>query len=291
MTRAAPRPLGRRGLLVGGGAALVAAGVGTIGWQAAPGAWRARAQGLLGLEEEAFVPDAPEGTVRVEQVRSSYAGDLELFSAVPAGLGDGEGLPVVVVLHGSSASAAALRDFGMGRFVTRAVELGAPPFVLVGTDDGPAGWVPADGIDPQAMLREELPGWIRERGWDPRGRGLWGWSRGGYGALRLLGADPGWASAVALFSPALGPDDPLLATGSPELEALAGLPWGLWCGSWDPFADGAAALAAAAPRPPDPVVLDDDGGHTRAYWNDHTLEMLRWLAPRAGDGALTAYAP
>ena len=51
-------------------------------------------------------------------------GDLDLFTAVPAGHGEGAGLPVVVVLHGSSASAAQLRGFGLGRFVTAAVEAG-----------------------------------------------------------------------------------------------------------------------------------------------------------------------
>ena len=64
------------------------------------------------------VPDAPEGMVRVERMTSQAMGDLDLFTAVPAGHGDGAGLPVVVVLHGSSASAAHLQGFGLGRFVT-----------------------------------------------------------------------------------------------------------------------------------------------------------------------------
>jgi hypothetical protein len=62
-----------------------------------------------------------------------------------------------------------------------------------------------------------------------------------------------------------------------DLEALAQLPWGLWCGEWDPFRDGAQALADAAPVAPDPWV-GGDGGHTRAYWNHHTLEMFDRLA-------------
>ena len=43
-----------------------------------------------------------------------------------------------------------------------------------------------------------------------------------------------------------------------------------------PFRDGAEALAQAAPVSPDPLV-HGEGGHTRVYWNDHTLEMLDWL--------------
>ena len=58
-----------------------------------------------------FVPDAPEGRVRVERVRS-LDGDLDLFTAVPDGLGDGAGLPVVVVLHGSRAAASRSRASG-----------------------------------------------------------------------------------------------------------------------------------------------------------------------------------
>ena len=64
---------------------------------------------------------------------------------------------------------------------------------------------------------------------------------------------------------------------SRDLDALADIPWGLWCGEWDPFRDGAVALADAAPVAPDPWV-GGDGGHTRAYWNAHTLEMLDRLA-------------
>ena len=62
-----------------------------------------------------------------------------------------------------------------------------------------------------------------------------------------------------------------------DLGALAELPWGLWCGEWDPFRNGALALADAAPVAPDPWV-GGDGGHTRAYWNNHTLEMFDRLA-------------
>jgi hypothetical protein len=267
--RGARRPIGRRGLLVAGGSLV---GLGALGWAVAPPSLTERLEGRLGIEPEVFVPDADEGAVRLERVSSQAMGQIDLFTAVPAGHGDGAGLPVVVVLHGSSASAADLRGFGLGRFVTAAVEAGTPPFVLVGTDDGPAGWVPSGVVDPPRMLREELPRWLAERGYDAERRGLWGWSRGGYGALRFATGEPDWAAAMALFSPALGPDDPVLD----DLGALARLPWGLWCGEWDPFRDGALALADTAPVAPDPWV-GGDGGHTRAYWNGHTLAMLDWL--------------
>lgn len=258
--------IGRRALL-GGAAAL---GAGAAGWALAPPDVRWRARSAVGLTPEPFVPDVPEGRVALERVRSVHLGDIDLFTAVPDGYGDGAGLPVVVVLHGSSASAAALGGFGLARFVTAAVEAGAPPFVLAGTDDGPDGWLPTADVDPQAMLREELPEWLADRGFGDH-RALWGWSRGGYGALRFVQAEPGWATGLALFSPALHPGDEALADAS----TLGDLPWGLWCGDWDPFRDGADALLAAAPAPERDVA--GDGGHTRVYWNAHTVEMLTWL--------------
>lgn len=262
----------RRGVLIGSGAAVGVAAAGVAGWQVAPYNVTYGLKGLFGLNPDPFIPDAPEGQVRLEPVTSTHMGDIELFTAVPEGYGDGRGLPVLVVLHGSSASAAELQGFGLGRFVTAAVRAGAPAFVLAGTDDGPSGWVPTGGSDPQAMLREELPQWLNDRGYDADRRALWGWSRGGYGALRFVQTEPGWAKAVALFSPALHEGDPALD----DLAVFEALPLGLWCGDDDPFRDGADALTAASPVPPDPDVAGP-GGHTRVYWNDHTLDMLAWV--------------
>jgi poly(3-hydroxybutyrate) depolymerase len=259
----------RRLLLAGGG--VVAAGVaGSAAWGTA--SWPVRR--ALGLNPAPFIPDADEGRVRLETVSSEAMGsDVSLFTAVPAGHGDGEGLPVVVVLHGSSASAAAFRDFGFGRFVTAAVERGAPPFVLAGTDDGPAGWVPAPGADPVTMLREELPGWLAERGHDARRRAAWGWSRGGYGALRLAQLDPGWAKAWALFSPAVSANDPALR----DLSTLDRAPLGVWCGTNDDFYDDVRAVVDRLPTPPE-ITTYASGAHTRVFWNAHTLEALQWLS-------------
>ncbi len=265
----------RRGLLTGTAAAGAVGVAGVAGWQLAPAPLTWRVRETFGLNPDPFVPDAPEGQVRVEPVTSRFMGDLDLFTAVPAGHGDGAGLPVVVVLHGSSATAAALPGFGLGRFVTAAVEAGAPPFVLAGTDDGPAGWLPSGSTDPQAMLREELPRWLTERGY-AGSRALWGWSRGGYGALRFVEAEPDWATGLALFSPALQPGDSALD----DLSALEQVPWRIWCGESDPFHDGAVALVDSAP-PPEGFV-EGPGGHTRVYWNDHTIDMLRWLSGTLG---------
>ena len=231
--------LTRRGMLLASAGVTGAAVTGAVGWLVLPN----QVKQVLGLGPEPWVPDDPEGVVQVDRVRSAAMGaDVDLFTAVPHGFGDGNGLPVVVVLHGASASARDLRAFGLGRFVTAAVRAGTPPFVLAGTDDGPAGWTSAGGSDPPAMLREELPGWLEQRGFAADRRALWGWSRGGYGALAFAAANPGWARSLALFSPALGEGDPLLA----RLGSLDRLPVGLWCGEDDAFVDGTRAVADAA---------------------------------------------
>jgi poly(3-hydroxybutyrate) depolymerase len=265
--------LSRRQLLTGGAGVLGVGAVGVTGWGLTPERYKTR----LGLTPEAYIPDAREGRVRLERVRSRAMGrTMDLFTAVPAGHGDGAGLPVVVILHGSSASAAGFRDFGFGRFLTRAVERGAAPFVLAGTDDGPSGWLPdGSGADPQRMVTQELPRWLAARGFDADRRALWGWSRGGYGVLRLAEAQPSWASAAALFSPAVQLGDEVFD----HLGALADLPLGVWCGRDDPFYDAVRVLVTDLPKAPD-VVTYAAGAHTRRFWNDHTLAAFDWLARR-----------
>lgn len=261
----------RRRLLLGGGLAVagVAGASAALGSGALP--WSVRRS--LGMTPTPYIPGAALGRLRLESVTSAaMGGDVDLFTAVPAGHGDGTGLPVVVVMHGASASASDFQAFGFGQFVTAAVEAGAPPFVLAGTDDGPAGWIRAGGVDPVAMLHEELPGWLAERGFDADRRAVWGWSRGGYGALRLALDDPGWASAYALFSPAVAQSDPAFA----DLSALAGTPIGVWCGTEDSFYDDVLAVAARLPTPAE-VASYAAGAHTRVFWNDHTIEAFRWL--------------
>ncbi len=264
--------ISRRGVLAGGAGVLGLGVVGALGWELAP----YRLKESLGLTPDPFIPDAPEGRVTLETVSSKAMGtDLDLFTAVPDGYGDGAGLPVVMILHGSSASASEFQGFGFGRFLSAAVAAGAPPFVLAGTDDGPAGWIPSGSADPQAMLTRELPRWLDERGYDASRRALWGWSRGGYGVLRLAESQPEFARAAALFSPAVVDPDPVFD----DLGALASLPLGIWCGEDDPFIDGVHQLVDGLSVPPATLTYAP-GAHTREFWNDHTQDAFAWLADR-----------
>lgn len=262
--------ISRRALLTGGAAVAVTGAVGVGGWVAAPGSVKYRIKEELGLNPDPYVPDVPSGLIQVETVTSEAMGEVRLFTAVPDGFGDGAGLPVLVVLHGASASVDDFAGFGFGQFAT-AIAQESLPMVLAGTDDGPNGWLPDGVVDPFRMLTDDLPGWLAERGFDAERRGLWGWSRGGYGALAFAETHPDWMRALALFSPALHEGDDLVR----GLDPLADVPVGIWCGDDDAFLDGAKDVAAHLPRPAE-VESYGDGGHTRQYWNGQTMPMLRW---------------
>ncbi len=270
--RAARQDLTRRRLLTGLVGLGGVAAAGGVGYVLAPPRLKAR----LGLGPEPFVPDAPEGQVRLETVTSQARGrDVQLFTAVPHGYGDGAGLPVAVVLHGASATAADFQPFGLARFLTAAIEGGAEPFVLAGADGGVLRWEPdpESDDDPQAMVVDEMPGWLSDRGFDAERRALWGWSMGGYGSLRVAELHPDWARVVAAFSPAIGSDDAVIK----DVAALVGLPLAVWCGTEDSFIDPVRQFVAALPEPPE-IASYGEGGHSRVYWNDQTLDAFGFLA-------------
>lgn len=266
------RQLTRRRLLTAGAGVGGLAVLGAAAWTVAP----ARLKNRLGLGADPYIPDAPDGRVTLETVHSDARGkDVGLFTAVPAGYGTGAGLPVVVVLHGASATTADYQRFGLGRFLTQAVRDGAEPFVLVGADGGVLRWEPdpAGGDDPRAMVVDELPRWVAERGFDAERRALWGWSMGGYGSLRIAELHPDHASAVAVFSPAIGVDDAVFT----DVARLAGQPLAVWCGTDDGFYPAVQQLVTALPSPP-AIASFGPGGHTRVYWNDQTLQAFSFLA-------------
>jgi predicted esterase len=220
------------------------------------------------------VPDAPVGDERVERKRSEARGaTVDFYTAVPAGHGDGKGLPVCLVLHGASATAADFDDFGFGRFLTDAVQRGGKPFALAGATGGALRWQPSGKDDPRAMVHDELPAWCGERGFDTSRLALWGWSMGGYGALHIAETYPGFARAVAAFSPACSPGDTVFQ----EAGTLKGTPVGLWCGLQDGLVETVTALEKALPEPKAAGAYAD-GRHTRRYWNRCTPAAFDFLA-------------
>lgn len=239
----------RRTLLALGGGAVLAAG--GAWWQAAPLATPAP-----------MVPSAPAGDERVERRVSAARGrTVDFYTAVPAGYGDGRGLPVCLVLHGASKAPRDFPALGLGRFLTAAAERGGAPFVLAGASGDRLGWQPAGADDPQRMVYEEIPKWCAERGFDQTRLAVWGWSMGGYGALLLAQTFPGLVRCVAAFSPAVSPGDAVFT----HADRLGDTPVGLWCGRDDGLYPNVRALDRALPRRP--VTGGYTAGrHNFAYW-------------------------
>jgi predicted esterase len=227
-----------------------------------------------------FIPSAPEGVVRLETVHSAARGrDVDLFTAVPHGYGDGKGLPVCLVLHGATARPRDFQPFGLPRFLTAAVRRGAPPFVLMGADGGLLYWEPDPGSDddPERMVLEELPRWAADRGFDASRLVGWGWSMGAFGVLHIAEVKPGFLGGAAAFSPAVTPGDDVFASAA----QLAGTPLGVWCGRDDPLYPNVRQLVAALPEPPR-VVAYAPGAHTRVYWDSVTLPAFAFVGSVLG---------
>jgi predicted esterase len=238
----------RRTLLAGGGAA---AGI------AALGSWYDRRTG------DPVIPNAPIGDERLEQRRSAARGrTVDFYTAVPAGYGDGRGLPVLLVLHGGSKTAADFPELGLARFATDSVRRGNAPFVLAGATGDRLAWRPSGADDPQRMVHEEIPAWCAERGFDTSRISACGWSMGGYGALLLAQTFPGFLRSVAAFSPAVSPGDDVFTQASD----LRGLPVGLWCGTEDGLITDVRALERALPQPK-AAGSYAPGRHNFAYWS------------------------
>jgi len=239
----------RRSLLAGTGAA---AGVVALG-----GWYRRR------TPAEPVIPDAPLGDERLERRDSAARGrTVDFYTAVPAGHGDGHGLPVLLVLHGGSTTAADFPRFGLGRFATDSARRGNAPFVIAGATGDRLAWRPGGPDDPQRMVHEEIPAWCAERGFDTSRIAACGWSMGGYGALLLAQTFPGFVRAVAAFSPAVNPGDDIFA----RADALRGLPVGLWCGTDDGLLAGVKALEDALPQPK-AAGSYAEGRHNFGYWS------------------------
>jgi predicted esterase len=260
------RLLTRRRVLFGGAAAAGTVGLGGLavatGMLSLPG----RLQLMLGEGPVGVIPSVPAGTVTLTTVRSAARGrGVGFWTAVPDGHGAGAGLPVCLILHGASATTANYTAFGFGQFLTAAVRAGVPPFVLAGADGGLTFWKGSGADDPQRMLREEIPRWCADRGFDSSRVGAYGWSMGGYGSLLTAERNPGWLRAIAALSPAVGVGDDVFG----GVSRLRGTPVGLWCGLADPLLPAVQQLAREVPGGP-AVAAWATGAHQRVYWDSVT---------------------
>lgn len=289
--------LTRRQALVGGvaaGATLVA-GAGTgyalVEREVLPGRVRLdRALGRCG-----HVPSSPTASVHVRggNFASRYRGRRVRWRLVPPHDGPLRDLPVVVVLHGLSGSAASVTDsLALQHYLPDAVgRHGVRPFAMVGVDGGDTYWHRrASGDDPIGMVVHELLPRMAALGLRTKVFGLFGFSMGGYGALLAAQRLGHRVTAVCAESPAVFSSyeaargaDPTAFDGRADfakndvrggLDRLRHTPVWLGCGSSDPFVNATRRLRA---RLGDPAGGIERGCHDIAYWRSQLPAALCFM--------------
>ncbi len=293
--------MSRRTVLTGAAVLLAGAAAGTVGvaTHALPGSTRIR--GFLGLDGPAGVVPSVPGSVTTRRMRSTARGtSVTVATMVPDGV-EPAGLPVLLALHGQGADAQTLVSLGLPEFLTAAVRTGIAPFAIVAVDGGHHYWHRDGSDDPQAMLRDEVPGWLDDAGLGPV-QGALGISMGAFGAL--LWASQAQASAqtapaaVAVVSPALFrtwdeaharnafADEAEWQALEPlrHLDAIDGRTLGVWCGNDDPFLPAARLLATGAGQGRGAAVARyDAGAHTEGYWRRVLPDVLEFTGATLAD--------
>ena len=218
--------------------------------------------------------------------------------AYPPGHGQGDRLPLVVMLHGYGGNHA---DALSGMSPAQALALrvaGAPlaPMALVTVDGGGGYWNPHPGDDPLAMLTGELIPMCGRWGLGTGSRrvGVMGISMGGYGALLLAERRPDLIGAVAAISPAIwttyaearaanagayaSAADFAADDAVTHAAALAEVPVRVASAYGDPFYPNVQILARALPGTAE--VYFGAGCHTGPFFNAQEPPSLAFLARR-----------
>ncbi|WP_158841080.1 alpha/beta hydrolase [Saccharothrix deserti] len=274
-----------------GGSALATAGVtAALNGNAPFGEALRHALGVAGP-----VPAVKRAIVQVERVWSQYRGrDVDLLTLVPPGVST-KNLPMSILLHGRYGTARLAAFGGMPEVLVAAVGRGQiPPFGFVAVDGGDHYWhenVPGD--DPMAMLLEEVPRWLAERGYGAP-FACTGVSMGGFGALlyaRRRHERREETKAIAAVAPALITDWPEMskrnAFASPEqwasldplknLDKLGAAPIGVWAGDKDRFIVGTRQFIAGTKLA---VASITPGGHDDVYYRKVVPDVIRFLGKR-----------
>jgi predicted esterase len=287
--------LTRRDLLLSAGAAVVvigAAGV-LVEEEVLPGKYRLRrALGMNGAS--GHIPDVTPGRVVSGSFRSEHRLGAETGWSIVYPGPRRERLPVMVSLHGIGGDhTTAITDLGLDRFLPAAADAGVPPFAIATVDGGTTYYHPRpQGEDAGAMVLDELLPLLTERGLDTRRLAFQGWSRGGYGSLRLapiVGLPR--VRAVAALSPALwtNPDDASASGFADAAEyerysvmghqrELDGIPVRVDCGREDPFYEADRAYVDGFDRPV--TATFEDGAHDDAYWTRMVPAQLAFAGRR-----------
>jgi hypothetical protein len=179
--------------------------------------------------------------------------------------------------------------------VHHVVAAAGKPIAVVAADGGPTSYwhERRSGIDPQAMLHDELLPRVDEIVGPGLPRAIMGWSMGGYGALLAAERHPDLYEAVVGSSPALFRSASATSPGSfddaadyerndvfAHAAALAPLVTRIDCGTHDPFLPAAKAFAALLPKP-NPGGFTN-GNHDAAYWRSVAPAQIDTIATALG---------
>lgn len=282
--------LSRRRVLIAGlaGAGLLAAGAVGVEEGVLPG--RSRLYAGLGLNGTGTTPpQATPGPQVNGQFNSHHRGVRVGWTiAYPPTSRVGNPLPVVVGLHGRYDDHTAL--FGDRIGLDRFLAANPQPIAIAAVDGGDTYWHPrASGEDAGAMVVDEFLPLLAEHGLQTARIGLYGYSMGGYGALRLagvLGHDR--VAAVAAISAALWKEAGDTAAGAFDDAAdftahtvfghqhdLRDIAVRVDCGRGDGFAPANRSYRAGFDD--EPAGGLETGAHDDSYWRRLAPTQLAFL--------------
>ncbi|SDG18308.1 S-formylglutathione hydrolase FrmB [Lentzea fradiae] len=239
---------------------------------------------------------AVKPTIRFERVYSSARRrEVTLAFYLPTGVNP-RGLPMSILLHGLRGNARNAPFGGIADVLAAAVAKGSvPAFGFVAVDGGDNYWHEnTPGDDPMGMLLDEIPRWLKDRGYgEPFA--VTGVSMGGFGGLlyarrRVERGDP--VAAAAIVSPGLLTSWPEMAKRRAfkneaewrELDPLrrpqatGPTALGVWVGDRDKFIEGTRRFLRDV-RPE--VATVRPGGHDDALYRSVTPDVIRFLAKYA----------
>jgi pimeloyl-ACP methyl ester carboxylesterase len=197
--------------------------------------------------------------------------------------------PGVICLPGRGDVAATIVDSYRIQDIVQATV--GPRFAIVAVDGGSSYWhARVNGEDRLTMLLNELLPRLREEnlGTHGAGVGLWGWSMGGYGALRAMVEAPDTFDVAATGGAALWTGSANTAPGAfddaddydrndifTRVDRLKA-PLFIACGASDVFVDANRSLVK---RLPTPARTDFSAGcHNNDYWRRIAVEQAKFLA-------------
>lgn len=291
----------RRSLLHAGGGLTAAAALGAAAGCSSEAKPKAKPKTKTKPTFEPPVPPAAPAGKTVEGVMlSPKAPGLSIGWTVtrPHGVPDGQRLPVVIVLHGLGGDRHAFRNTAMlPAYLTDYVDRGGEPFA-VATMDAFASWyhprttggeagsdfaaVVTDTLIPTLALRKDLR-------LETERVGLYGFSMGGYGALRIAGLlGPKRVFAVVASSPALfdvwedvkyaafEDEDAFDEYGTTFRQAeLRDIPVRIECGEDDEFAEATRHYMSGLLTAPEGGIFP--GRHDAQFTMKHLPDALDFL--------------